>query len=206
MRVTKSEFITSSSKVDQCPKTDKPEFAFIGRSNVGKSSLTNMLCNRKSLAKTSGSPGKTKMSNHFLINDAWHLVDLPGFGYAKVSKKDRASFMKMIYDYFEQRENMVSAFMLVDARIEPQTSDLDFMEWLGNHQVPFTIVFTKIDKLSSAELKKNLLRYKKKLLETWEEIPQIFLTSATSKHGQDEVLNYIDYCIDIWEKSQKERD
>ena len=201
MRVTKSEFTTSSSKVEQCPKKDKPEFAFIGRSNVGKSSLTNMLCDRKGLAKTSGSPGKTKLINHFLINDEWFLVDLPGFGYAKVSKKDRASFMRMIYDYFEKRENMVSAFVLVDCRVEPQKIDLEFMEWLGVHGIPFAIVFTKIDKLSSTELNKNLTRYKKKLLETWEETPQFFLTSASSKHGQEEVLNYIDYCMGVWKEA-----
>ena len=201
MRVTKSEFTTSSLKVEQCPKTDKPEFAFIGRSNVGKSSLTNMLCDRKGLAKTSGSPGKTKLINHFLINDDWYLVDLPGFGYAKVSKKDRASFMRMIYDYFEKRENMVNAFVLVDCRIEPQKIDLDFMEWLGVHAIPFSIVFTKIDKLSSTELNKNLTRYKKKLLETWEETPQFFLTSAFSKHGQEEVLNYINYGMGIWKEA-----
>jgi len=128
-------------------------------------------------------------------------VDLPGFGYAKVSKKDRASFMRMIYDYFEKRENMVSAFVLVDCRVEPQKIDLEFMEWLGVHGIPFAIVFTKIDKLSSTELNKNLTRYKKKLLETWEETPQFFLTSASSKHGQEEVLNYIDYCMGVWKEA-----
>ncbi|MDC1221686.1 ribosome biogenesis GTP-binding protein YihA/YsxC [Salibacteraceae bacterium] len=201
MRVTTSEFTTSSAKVEQCPETDKPEFAFIGRSNVGKSSLTNMLCDRKSLAKTSGAPGKTRLINHFLLNDSWYLVDLPGFGYAKVSKKDRASFMRLIYEYFEKRENMVNAFVLVDCRVEPQKIDLDFMEWLGTRRIPFSIVFTKIDKLSSTELKKNLAKYKKRLLETWEETPQFFLTSATSKHGQQEVLNYVEYCMRVWEES-----
>jgi GTP-binding protein len=202
MRVTKSEFTTSSAKVEQCPDTELPEFAFIGRSNVGKSSLTNMLCDRKNLAKTSGSPGKTKLINHFLINDNWYLVDLPGFGYAKVSKKDRASFMRLIYDYFEKRLNMVSAFVLVDCRVEPQKIDLDFMEWLGGKGIPFSVVFTKIDKLSSTELKKNLAAYKKKMLESWEETPQFFLTSASSSHGQQEVLNYIEYCMGIWEESK----
>jgi GTP-binding protein len=201
MRVTTSEFTTSSAKIEQCPETDKPEFAFIGRSNVGKSSLTNMLCDRKSLAKTSGAPGKTRLINHFLLNDSWYLVDLPGFGYAKVSKKDRASFMRLIYGYFEKRENMVNAFVLVDCRVEPQKIDLDFMEWLGTRRIPFSIVFTKIDKLSSTELKKNLAKYKKRLLETWEETPQFFLTSATSKHGQQEVLNYVEYCMRVWEES-----
>lgn len=201
MRVTRSEFVTSSAKVEQCPESNLPEFAFIGRSNVGKSSLTNMLCDRKNLAKTSGSPGKTKLINHFLINDQWHLVDLPGFGYAKVSKKDRATFMRMIYDYFEKRDNMVNAFVLVDCRIDPQKIDLEFMAWLGEKRIPFAIVFTKIDKLSSAALKKNLMKYKKRLLEEWEETPPFFLTSAESKHGQNELLNYIDHCIEIWQAS-----
>lgn len=201
MRVTTASFVTSSAKVEQCPESDLPEFAFIGRSNVGKSSLTNMLCDRKSLAKTSGSPGKTKLINHFLINESWHLVDLPGFGYAKVSKKDRASFMRMIYNYFEKRKNMVSAFVLVDSRIEPQRIDLEFIKWLGERSIPFAIVFTKIDKMSSSDLGKNLNRYKKKLLEEWEEIPPIFSTSATSKHGQEELLNYIDQCIVVYHKS-----
>ncbi|MCO4806420.1 MAG: YihA family ribosome biogenesis GTP-binding protein [Flavobacteriales bacterium] len=201
MRVTTSEFVVSSAKVEQCPKTEKPEFAFIGRSNVGKSSLTNMLCDRKSMAKTSGAPGKTRLINHFIVNDAWYLVDLPGFGYAKVSKKDRASFMKLIYNYFEQRENMVNAFVLVDCRVEPQKIDLDFMEWLGTKGIPFTVIFTKIDKMNSAELGKNLERYKKKMLETWEELPKFFLSSATSRHGKDEILNYINYCIGVYEES-----
>lgn len=204
MRILTSEFATSSAKVEQCPVTDKPEFAFIGRSNVGKSSLTNMLTNRKTLAKTSGAPGKTRLINHFIINDLWYLVDLPGFGYAKVSKKDRASFMRLIYNYFENRSNMVSAFVLVDCRIEPQKIDLDFMTWLGSRSIPFTVVFTKIDKLSSSELRKNLDRYKKKLLETWEETPMFFLSSATSAHGRDEILNYIDHCIKLYESSEKD--
>lgn len=204
MRITTSEFEVSSAKVEQCPKTNAPEFAFIGRSNVGKSSLTNMLCDRKGLAKTSGSPGKTRLINHFKINEAWYLVDLPGFGYAKVSKKDRASFMRLIYDYFEHRENMVSAFVLVDSRVEPQKIDTDFMEWLGNKGIPFAVIFTKIDKLSSTELRKNLERYKKKLLESWEECPKFFLSSATSKHGRDEILNYIEYCIGVYDQSFSE--
>lgn len=202
MRVTKADFEVSSAKVQQCPKTDKPEFAFIGRSNVGKSSLINMLLDRKSLAKTSGAPGKTRLINHFLVNEEWYLVDLPGYGYAKVAKTERVSFMKMIYSYFEQRENMVSAFVLVDSRHEPQKSDLEFMQWLGEHSIPFAIIQTKLDKLSSSELRKTADRYKRKLLETWEELPPMFLTSATSKHGQDEVLNYIDYCIGLYRQSR----
>lgn len=199
MHIAKADFETSSAKVEQCPKTDKPEFAFIGRSNVGKSSLTNMLLQRKGLAKTSGSPGKTKLINHFLINESWYVVDLPGYGYAKVSKVERASFMKLIYNYFEKRTNLVNAFVLLDSRIEPQKSDLEFMTWLGEHAVPFSMVFTKVDKLSSSELKNNLDRYKKEMLKTWEELPPVFLTSATSRLGREEVLQYIEYCLGVYE-------
>lgn len=198
MNITKAEFETSSAKVQQCPKTELPEFAFIGRSNVGKSSLTNMLTQRKSLAKTSGSPGKTKLINHFKINDEWYLVDLPGYGYAKVSKTDRMSFMKMIYDYFEQRENMVNAFVLVDSRHEPQKSDLEFMFWLGQHNIPFSVVMTKIDKLNSSEFRKTKERYQKKMLETWETLPPFFYTSATGRLGKEEILNYIEHCISVY--------
>ena len=194
--VKKAEFIQSSANVSQCPKPDKPEFAFIGRSNVGKSSLINMLCQRKGLAKTSGSPGKTRLINHFLINDAWYLVDLPGYGYAKVSKKDRASFMKLIYSYFEQRENLVNAFVLIDSRHEPQKNDLEFMEWLGLRHIPFAMIFTKIDKLSSSELRKNTEAYKKEMLKGWESLPPIFMTSSEHRLGRNEVLDYVDWCMD----------
>lgn len=200
MLIKKAEFEVSSAKVQQCPKTDKPEFAFIGRSNVGKSSLINMLLDRKSLAKTSGSPGKTKLINHFIVNDEWYLVDLPGYGYAKVAKTERVSFMKMIYNYFEQRENMVNAFVLVDSRHEPQKSDLEFIQWLGEHGIPFSIVLTKLDKLSSSEYRKSLERYKRTLLETWETLPPLFSTSASSKHGREEVLNYIEYCMGLYKE------
>jgi len=202
MQTIKADFETSSAKVEQCPKTEKPEFAFIGRSNVGKSSLINMLVDRKALAKTSGSPGKTKLINHFNINDLWYLVDLPGYGYAKVAKTERASFMKLIYTYFEERMNMVNAFLLIDCRIEPQKSDLDFMTWLGEHNVPFSLVFTKIDKLSSTALRKNIETYHKKLLETWESVPPSFMTSAASKHGREELLNYIDFCIGVYKEGK----
>lgn len=198
MTVTKAEFETSSAKVSQCPNTKLPEFAFIGRSNVGKSSLTNMITQRKNLAKTSGSPGKTKLINHFLINDNWYLVDLPGYGYAKVSKSDRESFMKMIYDYFEQRENMVNAFVLVDSRHEPQKSDLEFMYWLGERGIPFSVVMTKIDKLSSSEMLKTKERYHKKMKEMWEELPPFFYTSAEGRLGKEELLNYVEYCIELY--------
>ena len=201
MKITKAEFNTSSSKPSQCPKPDLPEFAFIGRSNVGKSSLTNMLTQRKSLAKTSGAPGKTKLINHFLINDDWYLVDLPGYGYAKVSKTDRQIFMKLIYDYFEARENMVNAFVLVDSRHEPQKSDLDFMYWLGEKGIPFSVVMTKVDKLSVSEFAHTKDRYHTKMLETWEELPPFFYTSATGRTGKEELLNYIDDCIKLYKES-----
>ena len=205
MRVSTSSFETSSAKVGQCPETDLPEYAFIGRSNVGKSSLTNMLTDRRSLAKTSRAPGKTRLINHFLINQNWYLVDLPGFGYAKVSKKDRQSFMKLIYDYFEQRTNLVNAFVLIDSRHPPQKPDLEFMEWLGTREIPFAIIFTKIDKLSSSELGKNVSSYKKKMLEQWEEIPPVFSTSSTSRQGREEVLNYIEHCNKIYTASAHSR-
>jgi GTP-binding protein len=197
MHIHSSEFEKSSSKHTECPETELPEFAFIGRSNVGKSSLINMLLQRKDLAKTSGSPGKTRLINHFKINGAWYLVDLPGYGYAKVSKGDRKSFMKMIYSYFEQRKNMFNAFVLVDSRHAPQPSDLEFMNWLGTHGIPFSIIMTKLDKLSSSELKKNKDVYHKRMLQDWEELPPFFYTSASSRLGREEVLNYIDHCISL---------
>lgn len=202
IQINRADFETSSSKVEQCPKTERPEFAFIGRSNVGKSSLINMLMGRKSLAKTSASPGKTRLINHFLIDDNWYIVDLPGYGYAKVSKTERASFMKMIYNYFEKRQNLVSAFVLIDSRHEPQKSDLEFMQWLGEHAIPFAMIFTKIDKLSSKELRTNLDRYKSAMLQTWEEIPPVFLTSATGRHGREELLQYIEYCMGVYGSSE----
>ncbi|MEQ9187046.1 MAG: ribosome biogenesis GTP-binding protein YihA/YsxC [Cryomorphaceae bacterium] len=197
MHIQSSAFEKSSSKISECPQTALPEFAFIGRSNVGKSSLINMLLSRKDLAKTSGSPGKTRLINHFLINEAWYLVDLPGYGYAKVSKTDRKTFMKMIYNYFEKRENMFNAFVLVDSRHAPQPSDIEFMNWLGEHGIPFSIIMTKLDKLSSSELKKNKDAYHKRMLEDWERLPPFFYTSASARTGREEVLNYIDYCIKL---------
>jgi GTP-binding protein len=198
MHIQSATFEKSSPKAADCPKTDLPEFAFIGRSNVGKSSLINMLLQRKDLAKTSSSPGKTRLINHFLINQAWHLVDLPGYGYAKVSKTERQSFMKMIYDYFEKRENMVNAFVLVDARHAPQKSDLEFMQWLGEHGIPFSIIMTKLDKLPSSELKKNKDAYHKRMLQDWESLPPFFYTSSSSKTGREELLQYIDHCSGIF--------
>lgn len=192
MKINSAEFVISNTDIEKCPKESIPEYAFIGRSNVGKSSLINMLTSRKSLAKTSGKPGKTQLINHFKINDNWFLVDLPGYGYAKVSKKDRSIFAKFIYEYLEKRENLICTFVLVDSRHEPQKIDLLFMEWLGQKGIPFVIVFTKMDKLSSSQLNKNLSKYKTKMLETWEELPQSFMSSAESKLGKMEILKFID--------------
>jgi GTP-binding protein len=201
MKINSAEFVISNTDIEKCPKERIPEYAFIGRSNVGKSSLINMLTSRKSLAKTSGKPGKTQLINHFKINDHWFLVDLPGYGYAKVSKKDRSIFAKFIYDYLEKRENLICTFVLVDSRHEPQKIDLSFMEWLGQKGIPFVIVFTKMDKLSSSQLNKNLSKYKTKMLETWEELPQSFMSSAESKLGKMEILKF----IDTTNKSVKEK-
>jgi GTP-binding protein len=183
----------SNSNVAKCPNEPLPEYAFIGRSNVGKSSLINMLTNRKSLAKTSGRPGKTQLINHFKINDNWFLVDLPGYGYAKVSKKDKNTFQKYITNYFLQREQLLCSFILVDLRHEPQKIDLDFMQWMGENSIPFAIVFTKADKLKPKAIDKDVQHYKEKLLAgVWEEMPPYFITSSTKKIGQEELLEYID--------------
>jgi GTP-binding protein len=192
MKIKSAEFVVSNSLVAKCPKERFPEYAFIGRSNVGKSSLINMLTNKKSLAKTSGRPGKTQLINHFIINKEWFLVDLPGYGYARVSKKSKKTFQKFITDYFAKREQMLCAFVLVDCRHEPQKVDLEFMEWLGTNQVPFNIIFTKADKLKPEALKRNIARYQEIMLETWEECPQHFVTSSSNYHGKDELLNYIE--------------
>ncbi|MBW7871265.1 MAG: YihA family ribosome biogenesis GTP-binding protein [Flavobacteriia bacterium] len=187
----KPEFIKSAAKWQDCPEPNLPEYAFIGRSNVGKSSLINMLAERKSLAKTSGTPGKTQLLNVFLMQQSWYLTDLPGYGYAKVSKKKRGEFDKMITSYLTKRPNLVNTFVLIDCRIPAQKIDLEFMIWLGENQIPFSIVFTKIDKISSAALQKALLNYKKEMLKSWESMPQVFTTSAESKLGRLELLNYI---------------
>jgi|TARA_B100000767_G_scaffold265139_1_gene280849 GTP-binding protein len=191
MLVKSAEFITSNSDVAKCPKDRFPEYAFIGRSNVGKSSLINMLMQRKKLAKTSGRPGKTQLINHFLINKNWYLVDLPGYGYARVSKSSKKVFQKFITKYFEKREQMVLAFVLVDCRLEPQPIDLEFMQWMGESQVPFSIIFTKADKLKPNALKKNIETYKQKMLEVWEEMPQHFITSASNTQGREELLGFL---------------
>ena len=191
MKIKSADFVISNTEIDKCPKEHIPEYAFIGRSNVGKSSLINMLTGHKSLAKTSGKPGKTKLINHFKINDNWFLVDLPGYGYAKVSKKNRSIFAKFVYEYLEKRENLICTFVLIDSRHEPQKIDMLFMEWLGQNQIPFVIVFTKMDKLSSSQLNKNLTKYKTEMLKTWEDIPQTFRSSAESGLGKSEILKFI---------------
>ncbi|WP_299677035.1 ribosome biogenesis GTP-binding protein YihA/YsxC [uncultured Dokdonia sp.] len=192
MQIKSAEFVISNSDAAKCPNTMIPEYAFIGRSNVGKSSLINMLTSRKNLAKTSGKPGKTQLINHFLINKNWHLVDLPGYGYARVSKKDKKYFQKFITDYFEQRRQLISAFVLVDCRHEPQPIDVDFMEYLGEREIPFSIIFTKADKLKPNALERNIEHYKKTLLEgAWFEFPNYFISSSSKSIGQEEILNYI---------------
>jgi GTP-binding protein len=192
MEIKTAEFTLSAPMVSMCPQDTKPEYAFIGRSNVGKSSLINMLTNHKKLAKTSQTPGKTLLINHFIINKEWYLVDLPGYGYAKRSKKEVDKLDQMIRGYILQREQLVNVFVLVDVRLEPQKIDLEFIEWLGLSSVPFAIVFTKADKLTPNKARQAVEAYKKTLLETWEELPPIFLTSAEKKEGRDEVLDYIE--------------
>jgi GTP-binding protein len=192
MKIKSAEFVVSNQDVAKCPRNHIPEYAFIGRSNVGKSSLINMLTSRKSLAKTSGRPGKTQLINHFIINDSWYLVDLPGYGYAKVSKSSKKTFQKFITKYFEERTQLVSAFVLVDIRHAPQPIDLNFMEWLGEHGVPFSIIFTKADKLKPKAIENHVEDYKNVLLETWEEMPKYFITSSSKDIGKDELLTYIE--------------
>ncbi len=191
MKIKSAKFIISNSDVTKCPKEQHPEYAFIGRSNVGKSSLINMLTNQKNLAKTSGRPGKTQLINHFLINNEWFLVDLPGYGYARVSKKSKKTFQKFITNYFEKRKQLICAFVLIDCRHEPQKVDLEFIEWLGTNQIPFNIVFTKADKVKPEALKRNITHYQQVLLETWEECPKHFTTSSSKHSGKEELLNYI---------------
>ncbi len=192
MKISSADFIISNSDVAKCPSNPFPEYAFIGRSNVGKSSLINALMGRKNLAKTSGRPGKTQLINHFLINKNWFLVDLPGYGYARTSKSTKKTFQKFITNYFKQRTQLVSAFVLVDCRHEPQKIDLAFMEWLTTNGVPFFIIFTKADKLTINTLPKHIENYKNKMLTFWEEMPPYFITSSSSKQGCDEVLTHID--------------
>ena len=192
MVIKSAEFVISNSRVEKCPTTGLPEYAFIGRSNVGKSSLINMLTARKGLAMTSQKPGKTQLINHFIINDAWYLVDLPGYGYARLGKDSRDSLRRMIEDYVLERKELVLLFVLLDCRHDPQKIDLEFIQWLGEEGVPFALVFTKADKLSKGRLSANVGAYKAKLHEEWEELPPIFVTSSEERMGRDELLGYIE--------------
>lgn len=191
MEIKNAHFVISNSDVKKCPEPNMPEFAFIGRSNVGKSSLINMLTRQNKLAKTSSRPGKTQLINHFLIDNSWYLVDLPGYGYAKVSKTHKEKFQAYIVNYVLQRENLYCLFVLVDCRHEPQTIDMEFINWLGEKEVPFCLIFTKADKLGKNKLAQNLAVYKKKLLEYWEELPSILVSSATDGRGKEEILTFI---------------
>ena len=192
MVIKSAEFVISNSQVSKCPTTGLPEYAFIGRSNVGKSSLINMLTGKKGLAMTSQKPGKTQLINHFIINGAWYLVDLPGYGYARLSKDGREKLKTMIEDYTLERKELVCLFVLVDSRHEPQKIDLEFIQWLGEEGVPFALAFTKADKLTKGRLAANLEAYKARLLEEWEELPPIFITSSEQQLGRDELLSYIE--------------
>ncbi len=204
MKIKSAAFRCSSSAASQCPADGKPEFAFIGRSNVGKSSLINMLTDHKGLAKVSGTPGKTRLINHFLIDDAWYLVDLPGYGYAKVSKSERSGFSRLILDYLANRKEMTCLFVLVDSRLEPQKIDLEFFELLGRNSIPFVIVFTKLDKLTANKAHSNITRYKKELLQSWEELPPVFLTSSEKKEGKEEILGFIEKCMIQMERNESQ--
>ncbi|MDR1847787.1 MAG: ribosome biogenesis GTP-binding protein YihA/YsxC [Bacteroidales bacterium] len=195
MDIKSAEFVISNTNVNKCPADNKPEIAFIGRSNVGKSSLINMLVNRKGLAKTSSQPGKTQLINHFLVNDQWYLVDLPGYGYARTSLKMRHQWSKMINDYVLKRENLMTTFVLIDSRLDVQKSDIDFINFLGKNNKPLAIIFTKIDKQSQNQTNKNIENFKKKLTEYWEELPNIFISSAQTKAGKDNILSEIDKII-----------
>ena len=192
MKINSAEFEISNSRADQCPKSNIPEYAFIGRSNVGKSSLINMLTQRKGLAMTSSTPGKTMLINHFRINDEWYLVDLPGYGYAKRSKKDQEKLQNIISFYVLEREQLTNLFVLIDSRLKPQKIDLEFIEWLGENGVPFSIIFTKADKNKKGELRKNVDTFLATLREQWEELPPHFITSSESRLGREELLNYIE--------------
>ena len=192
MEIKSAEFVISNTDVRKCPEGNLPEYAFIGRSNVGKSSLINMITNKKGLAMTSHKPGKTLLINHFLINDNWFLVDLPGYGYAQRGKEGRENIRKIIENYVHYREQLTCLFVLLDCRHEPQKIDLEFMEWLGENGVPFAIIFTKTDKISKSRLASNIEQYKKRLLETWEELPTILTSSSETKSGKDEILDFID--------------
>lgn len=192
MEIKEAQFLMSNSDVRKCPASDRPEYAFIGRSNVGKSSLINMLTNKKSLAKISGKPGKTRLINHFLINNYWYLVDLPGYGYAQVPKAERLKWENMLRNYILKRENLYCLFVLIDSRHPAQQADLEFMEWLGVSEIPFNIIFTKTDKLKPSELEANLKAYETKMFETWEQMPGYFISSSETGVGKTEILDFIE--------------
>ena len=192
MQIKSADFIISNTDYKLCPKADKAEYAFIGRSNVGKSSLINLITGKKQLAKISRKPGKTQLINHFLINKEWYLVDLPGYGYATVSKKQKEEFQKIIFSYLENRESLMCLFVLLDCRHKAQKIDLEFMQWLGEKEIPFVIIFTKTDKLGKISLQKNIANYKKEMLKEWEEIPQCFYTSTLKREGNKEILAFIE--------------
>ncbi len=192
MEIKEAEFTISNTNFEKCPAPVLPEYAFIGRSNVGKSSLINMIVERKNLAKTSSTPGKTQLINHFLINKKWYVVDLPGYGYAKVSKTSKATWDKMIRDYLEKRKNLMTVFILIDIRLDPQPIDLRFINWVGEKQIPLALVFTKSDKISKQQVIYSVEQYKKTLLKSWAELPLLFITSSEKKTGRDEILDFID--------------
>ena len=192
MEIKSAEFVISNTNVKKCPTGDLPEYAFIGRSNVGKSSLINMLTGKKGLAMTSQKPGKTLLINHFLINGQWYLVDLPGYGFAQRGKEGRENIQRIIEDYILEREQLTNLFVLIDCRHEPQNIDYEFIEWIGENEIPISLIFTKIDKISKGRLQENLKVYQTKLLESWEELPPILLSSSEKKEGRDKILNYID--------------
>jgi GTP-binding protein len=205
MKINSAEFVKSSTRISQCPEPNLPEYAFIGRSNVGKSSLINMMVSKKNLAKTSGKPGKTTLINHYLINGeesetqkGWYLVDLPGYGYAARSKSERGKWLDFTQNYLRHRENLMCLFTLIDSRHEAQKIDLDFITWLGTEGIPFVLVFTKADKLNTSQLNKNLEAYKKVLMESWEELPQIFVTSSELKQGREELIEFVDNTNSLW--------
>ena len=202
MIIHSAEFVKSSKKWQECPEANLPEYAFIGRSNVGKSSLINAMLNRKDLAKTSGTPGKTQLINHFLVNANWYLTDLPGYGYARVSKTLRKDFEKLITNYILNRKNLVNLFVLIDIRHQPQKIDLEFIEWCGESNIPFSIVFTKADKMKPNAAKSNIENYKIELLKTWDELPEIYITSAEKKEGCEQILNYIASTNDFLTKNK----
>lgn len=202
MEIKSAKFIISNTNPDKCPAPVMPEYAFIGRSNVGKSSLINMLTGNEKLAKTSGKPGKTQLINHFAINQAWYLVDLPGYGFAKAAKSERKKWEEFIQRYLTQRENLMNTFVLLDSRLPPQAIDIEFMNWCGEKSLPFSMVFTKIDKLSSSALQKNLALYKKEMLRHWEELPPVFTTSSSSAFGREKLLHYIAEINACWRTNE----